>query len=396
MARPRDVDVIVDTFAGPGGWDEGLALLGVRDVVGVEWDMDACRTAVAAGHLRLRADVAEYPTAPLAGADGVIASPPCQAYSLAGKQAGTRARALLLEHVDRCRDGWVPPAGELVAEDLRADLTLQPLRWVHDIRPRWVALEQVPPVIHLWRAIAAVFTRWGYSTVTTVLNAADYGVPQTRRRAILVARRDGRAQMPEPTHFDPRKGVSMFGEAWVSMAEALGWLAPAGAASMGDVRQANGAVRPLAEPAPTMTSSMDNGNFQWTLERPATTLVGSTDAVAAPGHRCMSDSCCGRGPRRHFDGKPVDARHWGHDRPATTVVGTFRPDIIAAPGWRGPGDGPRQDAPQSVRVSIQQAGVLQSFRPDYPWHGSKTSQWQQVGNAIPPVLAAAILRPVVT
>ncbi len=50
--------LIVDLFAGPGGWDEGLAALGRRDVVGVEWDEAACLTAEAAGHRRVRADVA--------------------------------------------------------------------------------------------------------------------------------------------------------------------------------------------------------------------------------------------------------------------------------------------------------------------------------------------------
>lgn len=45
--------MIVDLFAGPGGWDEGLRLLGVQDVVvGLELDSAACATAEAAGHLR--------------------------------------------------------------------------------------------------------------------------------------------------------------------------------------------------------------------------------------------------------------------------------------------------------------------------------------------------------
>ena len=81
-----------------------------------------------------------------------------------------------------------------------------------------------------------------------------------------------------------------------------------------------------------------------------------------------------------------------HERPATTVVGSFSPDVIAAPGYRTQTS--RQNAEGSVRVTVEEAGVLQSFPADYPWQGSRTRRFEQVGNAVPPLLARHVLEAV--
>ena len=80
---------------------------------------------------------------------------------------------------------------------------------------------------------------------------------------------------------------------------------------------------------------------------------------------------------------------WGWGRPATTIVGSFCPDIVSAPGYRTTES--RQNAPGGIRVTVQEAGVLQSFPADYPWQGTRTKQYEQVGNAVPPFMAAHVL-----
>jgi site-specific DNA-cytosine methylase len=84
-----------------------------------------------------------------------------------------------------------------------------------------------------------------------------------------------------------------------------------------------------------------------------------------------------------------DTGAWSLDRPATTIATR---DLVPNPGANA---NRFNDATKSrndgVRVTVAEAAILQSFRPDYPWQGTKTRQYQQVGNAVPPRLAAHVL-----
>lgn len=391
----RPVMRVVDLFAGPGGWDQGLVDLGFGGtVVGIEWDTAACQTAKAAGHLRIQADVAAYPPEPFTGWEGLIASPPCQAFSLAGKGAGLGVVDKLLDHVWTCKDGWVDPPADICIDDVRADLTLQPLRWADALHPDWIALEQVPGVLPLWRAMAAVFERWGYSTAVAKLNAADYGIPQTRKRAVLVASRTVAAQMPDPTHFDPLKGGSLFGMPWVSMAEGLGWPDDYELDRRTNSRAAGGGVEPTAtvstdRPAPTFTGK---SGTQWIArpagwgftERPAPTVC------AGPNGKYTGAEWGGSAIRETMK-RAIGTPEWALKNPSPTVTGggaaTGGAEVFANAAQRARID--------NIRVSVEEAGVLQSFPRNYPWQGTKTKKYEQVGNAIPPRLAAVVLAPLV-
>jgi DNA (cytosine-5)-methyltransferase 1 len=197
--------VIVNLFSGPGGWCEGLRSATSEVSVGIEHDAAACATRAAAGHLTIRADVSAYPTEPFVGkVTGVIASPPCPDFSSAGKRQGVNGTS-----------------GHLIFEVLR---------WVLALRPKWVACEQVPEVLPWWRLFAERFRQEaGYKTWTGVLCAADYGVPQERYRAFLLAHAERQPQPPTPSHTE-HPHDSLFGDRmalWVSMAEGLGWGATA-------------------------------------------------------------------------------------------------------------------------------------------------------------------------
>lgn len=325
---------VVDLFAGPGGWDLGASRLGIRPV-GVEWEPDACATRAAAGHATIRANLADYP-AP-ADIDGLIGSPPCPMFSAAGKREGVD----WLPHLCEVAAGATELSPDAPAE---ATLSLKPLEWALTGRPTWICLEQVPDVIVLWKAIAGRLGNEGWSTWTGVLNAVNHGVPQTRRRAILIARRDAPAQPPEPTHAqDPQP--SLFGpelKPWVTMAEALGICA----------------INTGLDWKPGGTRE-DEDAASWVWERPATTLAGDP-RVWPPGHKINQADIDRLGPE-------AAAERYG-DRAGT----------------------------EAIRLTPAQAAALQTFPNGYPFHGSKTSRFRQIGNAVPPLLAEHIIRAATT
>lgn len=447
----------LDDFAGPGGWDEGAKMLGLR-LLGVEWDDAACATAEAAGHARVKADVTRHQC----DGEGVgklyIGSPSCTLFSAAGTGVGRLVMDVLADGIRRIFRGDDPDvvrveteaaiypvtlaeaqaknkkrkpekrwATEKVEAKARTDafvaaLVLQPARRIVQMDPERVALEQVREVRPLWQVYVYELRRRGWSAWEGILCAADFGVPQERYRAILMASRVSIAQPPVPTHGKHPDDGALFGEPrkkWVSMADALAWgwedepactVSSGGAASGGAEPFANAdyrerlrayvvdrwtnskgprgttvptVARPLSEPAPTLTGKSGE---QWVIregERPPVYVNGNQPNA---GRRSIDEPA----PTVLFGQRHNDTR-WVYERPATTVVGSFKPDVIAAPGYRT--DISRQDAPGSVSVSvsISEAGVLQSFRANYPWQGSRTKQYEQVGNAVPPLMAAHIL-----
>lgn len=371
---------VIDLYAGPGGWDEGMRTIGITSVIGVELEPNACATAQAAGHTRIRADVSHPPIRPGTTVNGLVASPPCQAWSMAGKRAGEQDRAKVHALIDAYATGSNDTGTGWA--DNRSHHAAQPVRWVRDFRPQWVCFEQVPPVLSLWEHAAIVLRRWGYSTWTGVLNSADYGVPQTRERAVLMARLDAPVHPPVPTHARNPGGEDLFGGEllpWVSMAEALGWVDDVEMISNYNTGGQNGVRgrRSATDPAATMTSkagrmkvALRNGTQANASVRPADQPAGTLFF----GQRLNNVSWVMRA------GAQTNATAHGGDEPAPTITAGHD---TAQRVW--------QQDEQTTRVTVQEAAILQSFPPDYPWTGTKTAQYLQVGNAIPPRLAAHIV-----
>lgn len=343
----------LDLFAGPAGWEQGLRVLGDRGrAVGVELDRDACVTAKLAKHPRIRADVAALPTAMFAGVTGLIASPPCQAWSSAGNRRGELDRAHCHALADRMAAGddrtdWT------TWQDSRSPLVCQPIRYARDLRPEWIALEEVPAVASLWEHFGRIFRSWGYDVWTGDLCAADYGVAQERTRRILIASRVRPVAPPPATH-EQYPSDDLFGSSrhpWVSMADAL---------QLDEVRV-------LVSPANPARTRMR------TTHEPAQTI---TPGKHAAWKWFVAAGVTGEGRPKHVS------------EPAGTVTSKGTAYWIADPAtWRRI----RSRDGGAVRVTARELGVLQSFPADYPWFGSSSSRYLQVGNAVPPLLAANVL-----
>jgi len=85
---------------------------------------------------------------------------------------------------------------------------------------------------------------------------------------------------------------------------------------------------------------------------------------------------------------------WTRRRPATTVLSTSRVSAPSArdrdPDWK-PGDKWPSQFKNAVRISVEEAALLQGFRPGYPWQGSRTRCFLQIGNAVCPPLARLVV-----
>ena len=188
----------LDLFAGTG-WGVACHRLGIEEF-GVEIMPEAIAAREVNGMKTAFRDVWDGVNDPtlvgreIGDCDILLASPPCQTFSVAGGGAGRDALDEVLGIISAIEaDHNAPIMGTL---DDRTALVVSPLIYALRDRPMFIAFEQVPTVMPVWAACAAVLERAGYSAWAGVLDSSDYGAPQTRKRAILIARRDGITAAP--------------------------------------------------------------------------------------------------------------------------------------------------------------------------------------------------------
>ncbi|MFE4664110.1 DNA cytosine methyltransferase [Streptomyces sp. NPDC056716] len=372
----QDEPVIVDLFAGPGGLDIAAEVLGVP-TIGVEWEASTRATRRAAGLRTTEVrDVAMVNPLDreVSAARVLTGGPPCQTYSVAGNREGHQALEEVKDLAQRVGESetvadleraWAEVdrrAEELSWTDERTGLVLQPLRWIVEKKLKAdpyeaVVLEQVPTVLPVWRKYRDILRELGYDADCHILHTEEYGVPQTRRRAVLIARHRGTGgrslEFPSPTHQRYRKGA-------VRLPVVPERVAPTGAVQQ-DVIFEN----PLGAPRP---------RDPWVSMGDALKDSRSTEFVVRSNY--------GSG------GDPEKRGLRTSEAPAATVTGKVsRNRVFDLKGHDS--DGEPELGPEQERFTLREAGLLQTFPAEYPWRGTDIAQ--QIGNAIPPLLAVHIL-----
>jgi DNA (cytosine-5)-methyltransferase 1 len=352
----------LETFAGAGGACTGLKRAAVDVVASLERDKDALCSLQANGHNAVEADLFSHDFTQYRGVDIVSGGPPCQPFSAAGSHKG---------EFDE-RDG--------IPHFIRA---------VREAQPRIFVMENVRGLTYKkHRAyldrVVAEFVALHYAVSWGVLNAANYGVPQTRQRLFVVGHADygryGTPRTPEPTHTKAQ---------WVSMEDALGWAGSV--TSNNSVAGVGRAERGTDRPAFAVTSRTD----LWKLHlrrgsgaeerhglRPDTPITRPAPTVRERFRDGTWVLHTNRGQNAEGERQVVTP-----DRPAPT----FSVESGAQWRWVHESTPARTMKVDGVPVEPHEAAALQAFPPTYAFCGSRSSVFRQIGNACPPQLIAAVV-----
>ncbi|PPK70473.1 DNA cytosine methyltransferase [Actinokineospora auranticolor] len=343
---------MIDLFAGCGGMTSGFTAAGFRPVLAVEWDLHAAATYAAnfgAGHVRW-ADITTVTDVP--EADVVIGGPPCQGFSNLGS-----------------RD----------VDDPRNQLWKQYLRIVREVRPAAFVIENVDRFLSssefglLQAEVRPGGLLSGYHLTSGLLLAADFGVPQRRKRAFVIGSREGAIPLPTPTH-----------PSWHGVRTVLHGLPEKPAATA----LPKSTVEYFGQTVPGRFTSADLH-----LGRNPTALSLARYQVVPPGggRFDLPDHLLPRCWREKKTGTTDVMGRMRWDEPSLTIRTEFyKPEKgqYLHPQWEPGPSGHRVDRP----ITHLEAARLQTFPDDFTWCGSKIEIARQIGNAVPPVLAEAIGR----
>jgi DNA (cytosine-5)-methyltransferase 1 len=427
----------VDLFAGAGGASLGLRDAGYEHLACIEWDEDAAATLDLAGFPAIHGDVRDLRLVRDLKPDLVWSSFPCQDWSTAGRRQGP----------DGDRNGWPWTIDAIDA-----------------MKPRWFIAENVTgltqhkgacdptclgpevcPAAYLDLVILEQLRSRFSFVETRLLNASDYGVPQHRRRIIIVAG-PARITWPAPTHGKPTDQIDLFGRQlrpWKTVRDALGLNGELSASRNSENRPTQERPAPTTEPSPTIggkgnqmfrvigggsnprePGKPDDRSYRDLTDEPCTTIPANQIGNAGPWVEIVTGLNDGGKSGGSQGGRSIDSpsptvracqgtsmalrakwRKGEHpeilDRPSAPVSATEYKGTNGkeSTGWTANGGPARASdtlwlSTGRRRLTVEECAKLQGFPDGHPFQGTKTERYRQVGNAVPPGMAEAVARAV--
>lgn len=334
---------VVSLFSGAGGMDVGIERAGFNVVIASELDSHACNT-YRHNHPNVNVIEGDIENPEIFNAiidnkniDLVVGGPPCQGFSVAGK-------------MDK--------------DDPRSKLVFTFCSVVEKLQPKAFIMENVKSLASLAKfedvrnEIVDRMSKVGYQVSMQVLNAKDFGVPQSRERVFFIGTKRGYASV-DLNSFEQYK------ETAVSLREAIGHLGRAGTKTNPRVTKAKVtlAKKPILRKSP-YAGMMFNGQGRplnpdaWSSTLPAS-MGGNRTPIIDEDHL--------------YDYKDS----WIESHHEALMSGEKKAEY---------GDAPKR----LRRLTIDEAAILQTFPSDYEFLGPQTRVFSQIGNAVPCQLAEVV------
>lgn len=344
----------IDIFSGAGGLSLGAENAGIKIALAVEKDISAAKTFSRnhPGVTILCEDISKInPTSHVSHSPFIVfGGPPCQGFSLSNTKTRT-------------------------SENINNNLFNEFVRFVNDLQPEWFLFENVEGITNFNKGetvkiIKDCFKNIGYETNEKVLYASDYGVPQNRNRFFMVGNRIGKTfQFPEKNEYK------------VSVEEAISDLPDlANGDKFSELPYKKG-LNEVGEYAQSMRSksslasqNLVSRNEDYVIERYKHIKQGQNwRAIPTELMENYSNvSNCHSGIYKRLDASIP-----------SVVISNYRKNMLIHPF-------------QDRGLSVREAARLQSFPDHFVFEGTLMHVQQQIGNAVPPLLAEAIFKKILS
>ena len=351
---------IIDLFAGVGGLSVGFKKAGFYAVSANEYNPEIANTYTKnhPGTKMIVEDIAKVKSKDLLNGekeiDVIVGGPPCQGFSMAGRRIRNSGAFL---------------------NDPRNELFKEFIRVVKDIKPKVFVMENVAAMLNIHGGVVKdeiikKFKEIGYNTRVRVLTAADYGVPQLRKRAVIIGSRldiDPEKFFPDKTH---GPGGKVF---YITIAESILDLPKvvAGSGSFESEYSPFNKLTPYQKERRRTSKKIYNHQA---TQHDARIIEILKNIKEGEGRLSLP---------KNLQTKSIHSGAFGRmdrNKPAYTITTRFDTPSVG-----------RVTHPSQHRaLTPREAARIQSFDDDFIFYGTKSSVGIQIGNSVPPLLAQAI------